>query len=276
MLGGDFCNSVEHDGLLGDECFRQQTRRLRIECRLILIRSEQRPVEQEQPTQKHEKDGTEKPGQQPQTSAFFPSSAGCLAVRIHLTNISHTMPAIDGLITLLAERSARRGNFTLASGRQSTLYIDARLTTMSPEGLALIGPTALDALGQSGWDVSAVGGLTLGADPVSYAIAYASAGTTRPLRAFTVRKEAKAHGTGRLIEGPFNSGDRVAVIEDVITTGGSAIRAVESIRAAGGVVAGVLALVDREEGGREALEAEGLEVISLVRASQIVAQMSTS
>ena len=183
------------------------------------------------------------------------------------------MPDHDGLLTLLAERSARRGHFTLASGRQSTLYIDARLTTMSPEGLALIGPLALAAILEANWNVAAIGGLTLGADPVSYAIAYASAGTARPLRAFTVRKEAKGHGTGRLIEGPFESGDRVAVIEDVITTGGSAIRATESIRAAGGIVVGVLALVDREEGGREALVAAGLEVISMARATDIVARL---
>src|SRR5687768_11986388 len=147
------------------------------------------------------------------------------------------------LIAMLAERSARRGHFTLASGRQSTLYIDARLTTMSPDGLALIGPLGLQALLSAGWPVDAIGGLTLGADPVTYAIAYASAVAGAPLRAFTVRKEAKAHGTGRLIEGPFRSGDRVAVIEDVITTGGSALRAAEAIRAGGGVVLGVLALV---------------------------------
>lgn len=134
----------------------------------------------------------------------------------------------------------------------------------------MIGPLALAALGAAGWNVQAVGGLTLGADPVSYAIAYASAVAGTPLRAFTVRKEAKAHGTGRLIEGPFREGDRVAVIEDVITTGGSALRATEAIRAAGGIVAGVLSLVDREEGGREALEAAGLAVITLARASEIV------
>jgi orotate phosphoribosyltransferase len=183
------------------------------------------------------------------------------------------MTAHDRLLSLLAERSARRGQFTLASGRQSTLYIDARLTTMSPDGLALIGPLALDAIRGVEWNVDAVGGLTLGADPVSYAIAYASATTDAPLRAFTVRKEAKTHGTGRLIEGPFREGDRVVVIEDVITTGGSALRAVEAIRAAHGVVIGVLALVDREEGGREALESAGLSVLSLARASDIVARI---
>jgi orotate phosphoribosyltransferase len=108
---------------------------------------------------------------------------------------------------------------------------------------------------------------------VSYAIAYASAVEGVPIRAFTVRKEAKAHGTGRLIEGPFRTGDRVAVIEDVITTGGSALRAAEAIRAAGGLVVGVLALVDREEGGREALEGAGLPVLALARASDIVARL---
>ena len=179
---------------------------------------------------------------------------------------------------MLAERSARRGEFTLSSGRTSSLYIDARLTTMSPDGLALIGPAALAAIERAGWHVDAVGGLTLGADPVSYAIAYASTLTSRPrerwVRAFTVRKEPKAHGTGRLIEGPFRAGDRVAVIEDVITTGGSALRAIDAVRQAGGDVVGVLAVVDREEGGREAIEAGGVPVIALVRAGDVVASMA--
>jgi orotate phosphoribosyltransferase len=185
------------------------------------------------------------------------------------------MPTRDGLLSLLAERSARRGQFTLASGRQSTLYIDARLTTMSPDGLSLIGPLALAAFRGAGWEVDAVGGLTLGADPVSYAIAYASASTSHPLRAFTVRKEQKTYGTGRLIEGPFRTGDRVVVTEDVITTGASALRAIDAIRTAGGVVVGILALVDREEGGRENLLAAGHQVIALARASEIVTLMDT-
>ena len=174
------------------------------------------------------------------------------------------------LIALLAARSAKRGQFTLASGKESTFYIDARLTTMSPEGLSTIGPLALSALRQTEWRVDAIGGLTLGADPIAYAISYASASSDQPLRAFTVRKEPKAHGTGKLIEGPFKQGDHVAVIEDVITTGGSAIRAIDAVRAAGGVVAGVLALVDREEGGRQTIEKAGVPVIALVTASQIL------
>ena len=145
---------------------------------------------------------------------------------------------------------------------------------MSPEGLTLIGAEGLEALRHTRWDVGSVGGMTLGADPIAYAIAYASASTATPLRAFTVRKETKSHGMGRLIEGPFQAGDRVAVIEDVITTGGSALRAVQAVRDAGGLVQGVLALVDREEGGREILEAQGLPVVALTRASDIVAYLS--
>lgn len=163
----------------------------------------------------------------------------------------------------------------MASGRRSTLYVDCRLTTMSPEGQLLIGRAALAALRDTGWPIDSVGGLTLGADPISYAIAHASAleaeaGSGGMVRSFTVRKEAKQHGTGQLIEGPFYSGDKVVVVEDVITTGGSALKAVEAIRAAGGEILGVLALVDREEGGREAIEAAGLTVISLVTATDLL------
>ncbi|HEX5830768.1 MAG TPA: orotate phosphoribosyltransferase [Gemmatimonadaceae bacterium] len=179
----------------------------------------------------------------------------------------------ERLLTLLAERSARKGSFTLASGRQSSLYIDARLTTMSPDGMALIGPLGLAAIVDASWRPDAIGGLTLGADPVSYAIAYASELAGTPLRAFTVRKEAKQHGTGRLIEGPFREGDRVVVVEDVITTGGSALRAVEAVRAAGGTPVGVLAVVDRDEGGRGAIEQRGLPVLALARAGDIVSRM---
>lgn len=180
------------------------------------------------------------------------------------------------LLALLANRSAKRGDFVLASGRRSNLYVDCRMTAMSPEGQLLIGRVGLKALAETGWDADSVGGLTLGADPISYAIAHASAlaheknSDQKMVRGFTVRKEAKQHGTGKLVEGPFVSGDRVVVIEDVITTGGSALKAVESIRAAGGNILGVLALVDREEGGREALEAAGLKVQSLAKASEIL------
>ena len=186
------------------------------------------------------------------------------------------MTDIERLITLLARESARRGQFTLSSGRTSTLYIDARRTTMSPQGLTLVGPLGLGAIREAKWRPDSVGGMTLGADPISYAISYASATTDTPVRAFTVRKEAKAHGTGRLIEGPFAAGDSVVIIEDVITTGGSALRAADAVRSAGGSVIGVLALIDREEGGREAIEAEGYAVRALAAASEIVRRMPPS
>jgi orotate phosphoribosyltransferase len=144
---------------------------------------------------------------------------------------------------------------------------------MSPEGLSLIGQLGLEALQASGWKVDSVGGLTLGADPVAYAIAYTSALKGMPIRAFTVRKQTKAHGMGKLIEGPFQIGDHSAIVEDVITTGSSALQAAEAVANAGGVIAGVLALVDREEGGRDVLEARGFNVIALTRASDILAQM---
>lgn len=191
-----------------------------------------------------------------------------------------TSSPISQLIALLADRSAKRGDFVLASGRRSSLYIDCRLTSMSPEGQLLIGRAGLAMLRTSGWPVNSVGGLTLGADPIAYAIAHASAleaeaGVGSTIRAFTVRKEAKQHGTGKLIEGPFAAGDKVVVVEDVITTGGSAVKAVDAVRAAGGDVLGVLALVDREEGGREALEAAGLQVLRLATASDLLPLIDT-
>ena len=176
------------------------------------------------------------------------------------------------LVRLLSQRSVRRGRFTLASGRESNHYVDARLTTMSPEGLAVIGPLALETIRARGWPVDAVGGLTLGADPIAYATALASVVSPPLVRAFTVRKEAKQHGTGRLIEGPMREGDRVVVIEDVITTGGSALRAAEAVQRAGAIVSGILALVDREEGGRGILESQGFSVACLATLSELLDQ----
>jgi orotate phosphoribosyltransferase len=180
----------------------------------------------------------------------------------------------EQLVRLLVARSARRGNFTLASGRQSSLYIDARLTTMTPDGQRLIGRLGLSTLRDAGWEADAIGGLTLGADPIAYAICHSSADSSRPIKAFTVRKEPKAHGTGKQVEGPLASGDRVVIVEDVITTGGSAARAVEAVRREGATVLGVLAVVDREEGGRAQLEAMGLSVRSLATATEIVAHLT--
>lgn len=171
---------------------------------------------------------------------------------------------------LLVERSIRKGHFILASGKSSTFYVDARLTTMSPEGMEEIGPLGLDLIEARGWKPDSVGGLTLGADPIAYALSYASARTDRPLRAFTVRKEQKAHGTGNLIEGPFRPDDRTVVVEDVVTTGKSALQAINAIERAGGTVVGVLALVDRQDGGIETINSRGYEVAALTTIEELL------
>jgi orotate phosphoribosyltransferase len=144
---------------------------------------------------------------------------------------------------------------------------------MTPDGQRLIGRLGLALIRDAGWKCDAVGGLTLGADPIAYAICHASADSPSPVRSFTVRKEPKAHGTGKQVEGPVASGDHVVVVEDVITTGGSASRAIEALRRDGIVPVAVLALVDREEGGREHLETFGLPVRALATASEIVARL---
>lgn len=176
----------------------------------------------------------------------------------------------EKLIQLLVERSFRRGQFTLSSGRSSDFYIDARMTTMSPEGLFILGPLAIDAIRQAGWNIDSVGGLTLGADPLAYAISTSSNVFPPLIRAFTVRKEVKTHGRGKLIEGPFRKGDCVVVVEDVITTGSSAIQAISAVLAAGGSVSGVLAIVDREESGVDTIQKAGYPVIALTTIQELM------
>jgi orotate phosphoribosyltransferase len=167
------------------------------------------------------------------------------------------------LVALLKTRSVLQGDFLLASGRRSPHYVDCRRTTMYAEGLALIGDLGLAAIRAAGWNPQVVGGLTLGADPVAYAIARATATSATPIHAFTVRKTVKAHGSRNRIEGCFEAGAAAVVVEDVITTGASALEAAAVVRAAGGTVCGILAVVDREEGGRESLEREGFAVRAL-------------
>ena len=169
----------------------------------------------------------------------------------------------ESLQRVLLERSIERGDFVLASGRRSSYYIDCRRTTMSAEGQVLIGRMGWSAIRNAGWRATAVGGLTMGADPVAYAIAGASYGSDHAIDAFSVRKQPKQHGTGRQIEGNFQPGDRVVIVEDVITSGQSALQAVSTVEQAGGKVLGVLAVVDREEGGRRSIEARGYQVIAL-------------
>ncbi|MGH7561650.1 MAG: orotate phosphoribosyltransferase [Gemmatimonadales bacterium] len=177
----------------------------------------------------------------------------------------------EALAALLRERSVTLGDFILSSGQRSSYYIDARKTTMSAEGQRLIGPLGLAAIRRAGWSPGAVGGLTMGADPIAYAIARASVDLPPLVQAFSVRKETKAHGTRRRIEGNFDPAIPVVVIEDVITTGGSALAAIEAVRGEGGTVLGVLALVDRDQGGREAIGGVGIEVVALTTTSELSA-----
>lgn len=180
-------------------------------------------------------------------------------------------PATDfeALDRLLLDRSVRRGDFVLASGRRSNFYVDCRLTTMSAEGQVLIGRLGVAAVRQAGWSPVAVGGLTMGADPVAYAIAAASVAARPLIEAFAVRKEPKDHGTGKRIEGNFKAGDAVVVVEDVITSGGSALKAIEAVLNEGGQVLGILAVVDREEGGRAVLEQAGHQVVALSTSTRL-------
>lgn len=173
------------------------------------------------------------------------------------------------LAEILGRRSIRRGDFVLASGARSSFYIDCRFTTLSAEGQTVIGRLGRAALTAAGWQPAAVGGLTMGADPVACAIARASVDVPPTIDAFSVRKQAKDHGAGRLIEGNLAAGDAVVIVEDVITSGGSALQAARSVEAAGGKVLGILAVVDREEGGRAAIEAAGYPVRALITASAL-------
>jgi len=173
------------------------------------------------------------------------------------------------LVALLLKRSVQHGSFKLASGRISSYYVDARSSTMSALGLDLVGRLGLEAIRSAQWTATSVGGLTMGADPVAYAIARASLASPPVLDAFSVRKEAKDHGRGRRIEGCFAAGDSVVVVEDTITSGGSALSAIEAVSAEGGKVVGVVAVIDREEGGRAAIERAGYQVRALVTASDL-------
>jgi orotate phosphoribosyltransferase len=159
------------------------------------------------------------------------------------------------LLRLLQEKSFRYRPdppFKLASGRESPYYVDCRPVTHSAEGLALIGEILFDLLKDQ--EVQAVGGLTMGADPLAHAAALVSYQKGRPINAFSVRKFHKEHGAGGLLVGPVQPGERVAVLEDVVTTGGSALTAVNAAREFGLEVVQVIILVDREEGGRQAVE----------------------
>ena len=160
---------------------------------------------------------------------------------------------MERLGVVLRARSILRGKYTLASGRTSDYYIDCRRTTLDPEGATLVGRCILSLIEREGLRPAAVGGLTLGADPIAAAVAILSWQAGRPIPAFIVRKASKDHGTGRRIEGSLPQGGEVLVVEDVVTTGGSVLEAIGAVEESGARVAAVIGIIDREEGGREAL-----------------------
>jgi orotate phosphoribosyltransferase len=172
------------------------------------------------------------------------------------------------LLALLKKRSVFHGDFTLASGAKSKYYIDCRLTTLDPAGAHLVGKTMLDLIRNEaqarGLTPNAVGGLTMGADPIALAVAMTSFKETpaAPLKCFVVRKAPKSHGQTKLIEGGFKSGDKVVVIDDVVTRGDSTIAAINAIKNEGGEILFAAVLVDRQEGGRQKIEDLGYKVVS--------------
>lgn len=178
-------------------------------------------------------------------------------------------PAEDraALLALLTERSFKKQKVTLSSGKESDFYIDCKKTVLTAKGHLLVGRALFHEIAQRSPEAKGVGGLTMGADPLASAVSLVSQLEGRPLDAFYVRKEPKGHGTGQWIEGlsAFAPGAPVAVVEDVVTTGASTLKAIERARSEGLKPVAAFALVDREEGGREAIEAAGVTVHALFK-----------
>ena len=175
------------------------------------------------------------------------------------------------LARLLVEKSYREGDFVLASGRRSDYYFDCRVTALHAEGSWLIGTLFNHMIREM--DIKGVGGMTMGADPLVAATTVISHEQGRPLHGLLVRKEAKGHGTGQFVEGlgNFSTGDRVAMLEDVVTTGGSLLKACDRITDAGLSIVAVCAILDREEGGREKLREAGYDLLALFTRAELVA-----
>ncbi len=168
---------------------------------------------------------------------------------------------------LIREQALEFGKFILASGKEASFYLDCRKVTLDSRGAHLIGEGMLELLGENLPDL--VGGMVIGADPITGAM-LALAGQRRmvgaggrPLRGIMVRKEPKGHGTGKYVEGPYSSGEELVIVEDVVTTGGSSLKAIERCQSVGLKVGRVLAIVDRLEGGREAFASQGIELTTL-------------
>jgi orotate phosphoribosyltransferase len=158
--------------------------------------------------------------------------------------------------------------FKLVSGRMSNYYFNCKAVALHPEGMYLIGNIIFDFI--KGLNIKGIGGLTLGADPIAYAVAYTSYLKGRPVEAFIVRKAPKSHGTMQFIEGNVKKGDKVVIVDDVITTGKSTIEAITRAKEAGLEIVKVLAFIDRQEGGKEAIEALGYKVDSVITKDEVM------
>lgn len=168
----------------------------------------------------------------------------------------------QALIELIREKSLKLGDFTLASGRKAHYYLDCRRVTLDSTGANLIAAGILDLIGDDLPD--AVGGMAIGADPITAAVITLAGQRGQHLSGFIVRKEAKAHGTGNDVEGPVESGQTAIIVEDVVTTGASSLKAIERVEAVGIKVVGVIAIVDRLEGGAEAFQSAGYDLRTLL------------
>jgi orotate phosphoribosyltransferase len=177
----------------------------------------------------------------------------------------------EKLLKILREKSYREGDFTLASGKKSNFYLDVKETALHPEGAFVIGAMAVELLEREGVRPFAVGGLTLGADPLATSVSLAYFANGMPVPAYIVRKQPKDHGTLAWIEGAktFPKGAGLVVLEDVVTTGGSSLKAVDKLEEAGFRVLGILTVVDRMEGAAEAIRARGLKFFSLCNLPEI-------
>jgi orotate phosphoribosyltransferase len=167
----------------------------------------------------------------------------------------------DSLKQLVRDKALRFGDFTLASGKKATFYLDCRQITLDSQGARQIGEGMLDLLAGDMPDL--VGGMAIGADPITAAILTLAGTRGLPLRGVMVRKEPKQHGTGKLVEGPFREGESIVIVEDVVTTGGSSLLAIERCEAVGLRVKRVLAIIDRLEGGRDAFAERGYGLSTL-------------
>lgn len=176
----------------------------------------------------------------------------------------HASPLIAELIALVHSKSLKRGTFRLASGRQASFYLDAKQVVLDAHGSMLIGQAILQRLQSLGQMPDAVGGLSIGADPVTSAVVTMAGVQGIAMKGFLVRKEPKEHGTKRFIEGPVEPGHRVVIVEDVITTGGSSLVAIDRALEFGLIVERVITVIDRLAGGREILAARGIPLESLV------------